>query len=196
MRLTRPRPPSSAHRHRQRGDILLVTMVFLLLCLLGLIGAMRDTMVETAQAGNNLARQRDTQVADLATQYIRNQILADVPAGTPLAMAPLLTSQPWWRQVPATSAAKPPDWQTCNKNGDPANRCGPVTLTAGTQALPYTALVAVQPTGRTDPNSPQCNAGNGMAQAVYYAVFVHVQEAGGATAVNTESVYQACEQLL
>jgi len=184
-------------RRPQRGDILLVTMVFLLLCLLGLIGAMRDTMVNTAQAGNTLARQRDTQMADLVTQTIRNAILTDVPAGTPLSMAPALLNESWWRAVPMTSPALPPTdayWSTCLNNSNPTLRCGAVPLTTGVTALPYTALAVVQPTGRTDPNSPQCNAGNGMAQAVFYAVFVRIQEAGGATAVNTESVYQACEQ--
>jgi Tfp pilus assembly protein PilX len=192
------RQPMRALRapRRQRGDIMLVTMVFLLLCLLGLIGSMRDTIVSTTLTSNNLMRQKDTQVADIAMQSVRNQILTTAAAGLPLATTNVI-NQPWWRDVGATTAATPPSasyWKTCLGNSDPTQRCGAVALTIGGTTLPYTALAVVQPTGRSDPNGLQCPLNN-IVQATFYAIFIHVQEANGATSVNTESVYQVCEQL-
>jgi hypothetical protein len=184
-------------RRLQRGDILLVTLLLLLLSLLALILMMRDTILSTNHAGNNLSRQKDTQVADIAMQSIRNQIMAAAPAGLPLTSSPNLISQPWWRDVVASAAASPPSaayWKSCLGNTDATLRCGAVPLTLGTTTLPYTALAVVQPTGRTDPNSPQCSIGMGLVQGVFYAVFIHVQELNGLTSVSTESVYQACEQ--
>jgi Tfp pilus assembly protein PilX len=189
-------------RRNERGDILLVTMVFLLLCLLGLIGSMRDTIVSTTLAGNNLMRQKDTQIADVAQQAIRNQILAANVGGTPLADSAAITSQAWWRDVSPTTAATPPTaayWAACLGNSDVTKRCGSVALTIGSTTLPYTALAVVQPTGRSDQHNSVCSIGSGstsLMQAVYYAVFIHVQETNGATNVNTESVYTACEQYI
>ena len=189
-------------RRNERGDIMLVTMVFLLLCLLGLIGSMRETIVSTTLASNNLMRQKDTQVADVAQQTIRNQILAANVGGSPLASSTAITSQAWWRDVSPTTAAAPPTaayWAACLGNSDVTQRCGAVTLTISGTNLPYTALAVVQPTGRSDQHNPICSIGTGstsLMQAVYYAVFIHVQESNGATNVNTESVYTACEQYL
>jgi len=189
-------------RRRERGDILLVTMVFLLLCLLGLIGSMRDTITTTALAGNNLMRQKDTQIADVAMQNVRNQILAANVGGAPLSDSTAVTNQAWWRDVGPTAAASPPSasyWDSCLGNSDVTKRCGSITLTVGGTSLPYTALAVVQPTGRADQHNPICNIGTGsssLMQAVYYAVFIHVKETNGATSVNTESVYTACEQYL
>lgn len=189
-------------RRNERGDIMLVTMVFLLLCLLGLIGSMRDTIVSTTLAGNNLMRQKDTQIADVAQQVIRNQILAANVGGTPLTSATAITNQTWWRDVSPTTAASPPTasyWAACLGNSDVTKRCGSVALSISGATLPYTALAVVQPTGRSDQHNPICGIGSGstsLMQAVYYAVFIHVQESNGATNVNTESVYTACEQYL
>ena len=189
-------------RRNERGDIMLVTMVFLLLCLLGLIGSMRETIVSTTLAGNNLMRQKDTQIADVAQQYIRNQILAANVGGTPLATSTAITNQAWWRDVSPTAAASPPTtsyWAACLGNSDVTKRCGSVTLSISGTTLPYTALAVVQPTGRSDQHNPVCSIGSSsssLMQAVYYAVFIHVQESNGATNVNTESVYTACEQYI
>jgi len=195
--LSHRNPARRRHARRsERGDIMLVTMVFLLLCLLGLIGSMRDTVVATNLASNNLARQRDTQVADMAAQYIRNQIRTNSAAGISLVTQSAVTNQLWWRDTGATAAAAPPTadyWRTCLGNSDAAQRCGAITLTSGGSNLPYTALAFVQPTGRIDKSGTQCNT-NGTEIATFYAVYVHVQESNGATSVNTESVYQACEQ--
>lgn len=198
----RPGAPRPRIRRNERGDIMLVTMVFLLLCLLGLIGSMRETIVSTNLASNNLMRQKDTQVADVAQQAIRNQILAANVGGSPLSSATTITSQAWWRDVSPTTTASPPTaayWAACLGNSDVTQRCGAVTLTIGSTTLPYTALAVVQPTGRSDQHNPVCSIGSGstsLMQAVYYAVFIHVQESNGATNVNTESVYTACEQYL
>ena len=199
MLTRRPLRRGLAAGRRQRGDIMLVTMVFLLLCLLGLIGSMRDTVVATNLASNNLMRQKDTQVADLAQQWIRNQILTANAGGTPLPAVPAIVAKPWWRDLPPATSATPPDtayWAACLGNSDATKRCGQVPLLAGTTPLPYTALAVVQPTGRSDTQNPVCNVGSGpsqLLQAAYYAVFINIQEANGATGVKTESVYTACE---
>ncbi len=117
-------------------------------------------------------------------------------AGMPLTSSTTIVGQAWWRDVGATTAASPPSaayWKACLGNSDVTQRCGAVTLTVGSTTLPYTALAVVQPTGRTDKYGSQCNL-PGTVIATYYAIFVHVQESNGATSVNTESVYQACEQ--
>jgi hypothetical protein len=200
MLTRRPLPRGLAAGRRQRGDIMLVTMVFLLLCLLGLIGSMRDTIVSTNLASNNLMRQKDTQVADIAQQAVRNAILAANVGGISLAASPVIVSKAWWRDVPPATAATPPDaayWAACLGNSDVTKRCGQIALTVGASTLPYTALAVVQPTGRSDPQNTLCGTGSGpsqLMQAAYYAVFVHIQEANGATGVNTESVYTTCEQ--
>ncbi len=195
---TRRRAPALSGvsvRRRQRGDIMLVTMVFLLVCLLGLIGSMRDTIVETNMVGNNLTRQKDVQVADIALQVIKDQIVANF-GGLALDQAPNIVNKAWWRDLASTSAASPPTaayWKDCLGNASTTLRCGSIPLVVGGTTLPYTALAVVQPTGRSAPvlDANSCAMGPTF-QAVFYAVYVHVQEASGATNINTETVYKVC----
>lgn len=179
------RRPLSAPR-RQRGEIVLVTLVFLLVCLLGLATAMRDGVVNTMATGNNLARQKGVQVADIALRQVEARIL-DAYGGMPLQLG--AASQPWWRDVPAATAAPAPAyWDRCLGNSDATLRCASIAVTVDGRALPYTAYAVVQPTGRSD--STSCS----LAQytAVYYAIHLHVKESNGATAVDTETVYRLC----
>lgn len=174
------------HARRQRGDIMLVTMVFLLVCLLGLVVAMRDGLVSTLMSGNNLARQRDVQVSDIATRQVETQILAAY-GGMPLEIG--ASGQVWMRMVPAGTAA-PTDayWDSCLGNSDTTLRCGSVSVSVNGTALGYTALAVVQPTGRSDANS--CDLAG--QQATYYDVYVHLKETNGVTSSNTETVYRLC----
>lgn len=174
---------------RQRGDILLVTLIFLLVSLLAILTASRAGIVDTLLTGNNLARQKDVQVADIALRQIESQINA-TSAGMPLETS--ASTQPWYRDVPAGSAAPSASyWDACLGNASASARCATVTLAAGSTNLPYTAYVVVQPTGRLDATA--CTLGSsGQYTADYYDVFVHVKESGGATAINTETVYRIC----
>jgi len=171
---------------RQRGDIMLVTLVFLLLCLLGLVVSMRDSMINTTMNGNNLARQKDVQVADIALRQLETQVLAAY-GGQALELS--ASGQPWWRNVAAGTAAPTGTyWDSCLGNATDSARCGAVSVAVNGSALNYTALAVVQPTGRSD--STSCDLA--QFQAVYYDLYVHVKESNGVTAVNTETVYRIC----
>ncbi len=188
--IARPRaggnPPLRRAANRQRGDILLVVMVFLLVCLLGLVVSMREGIVSTLMGGNNLQRQRDAQVSDVALRQVEGQILATY-AGLPLDFGPA-SSQVWMRLVPGgTAAPDAPYWDSCLGNSDNTKRCGSVTPTVNSKTL-GTALVVVQPTGRVDTTS--CELAN--QTATFYDVFIHFKEANGVTSSNTETVYRLC----
>ena len=173
----------------QRGDILLVTMVFLLVCLLGLLVSMRDGVLQTVMTGNHLERQRSVQVADVALRTLENQ-LQTYSGGQDLALS--ASGQPWWRDVSAGTAAPTTSyWDTCLGNSNSGLRCSSYTVAVNGTTLPYTAFAVVQPTGRFDTTS--CDLGaQGQFTAVYYDVFVHLEETNGATAVDTETVYRLC----
>lgn len=177
------RPPS---RPQQRGEAVLITLVFLLVCLLGLVVAMRDGIVGTMAAGNDLARQKGVQIADIALRQVENRILA-VYRGMPLQVS--ATGQAWWRDVAAATAAPTPSyWDRCVDNPDATLRCASIAVAIDGTSLPYVAYAVVQPTGRSDATT--CS----LAQytAVYYAIHLHVMESNGATAVDTETVYRLC----
>lgn len=178
---------------RQRGDILLVTMVFLLVCLLGLVVSTREGIVSTLMGGNNLARQRDVQVADVAVREMENQIQM-ASGGVDLRSSVVAFSQPWLR-IPAGTTAPAPNsayWDACLGNSDPAARCGAVPTASGAPAG-YPALAVVQYTGRSDPYSCQTTGSNGQPEiAFFYDVFIHLKEANGVTSSTTETVYLLC----
>jgi Tfp pilus assembly protein PilX len=179
----RPAPRS------QRGDILLVTMVFLLVCLLGLLVSMKDGVVQTTMTGNHLARQKDVQVADIALRALENQ-LTTYSGGQDLKLS--AAGQPWWRDVAGSTLAPAGTyWDSCLGNANTTLRCGSITVAVNGNNLPYTAYAVVQPTGRWDTTS--CDLGaQGQFTAVYYDVFMHLKESNGATAVDTETVYRLC----
>jgi Tfp pilus assembly protein PilX len=176
---------------RQRGDIMLVTMVFLLVCLLGLVVSMREGIVSTLMNGNNLARQRDVQVSDIVTRQAEGLI------GSPTApLAVSAYTQPWMRIGPVVQVFAAPTasyWDSCLGNSDSTLRCGSIVPTVGTNALGYTTLLVVQWTGRNDPWSCQAVDSPGTRKiAFYYDVFVHVKEANGVTSSDTHTVYRLC----
>jgi len=185
--------PRAGARRSQAGDITLVTLIFLLVCLLGLLVAMRSSTVETLMNGNNLARQKDVQVGDVALRQVESQILSTY-GGAPLETSAV--NQPWYRDVTAGTAAPqttttPTYWDTCLGNSTASLRCAALTLPSNGTTPPYTAYVVVQPTGRYDTTS--CSVGTaGQFTAEYYDIFLHIVESSGATAVNTETVYRIC----
>ncbi len=178
---------------RQRGDIMLVVMVFLLVCLLGLVVSMRDNVVSTLMNGNNLARQRDVQVSDVALRQLEGNIYAD-SSGRMLEQTVAGTSEPWLRLVTAPAAGPTTAyWDACLGNSNTALRCGAVTPTLNGTPLGYTVLAVVQYTGRSDPyGCPNKLSATGVTTAAFYDVFFHVKEANGVTSSNIETVYKLC----
>jgi Tfp pilus assembly protein PilX len=180
---------------RQRGDILLVVMVFLLVSLLGLVVSMRQNIVSTLMGGNNLQRQRNVQVSDVAMRQVES-LINTAAAGQTLEVTAF--TQPWMRIVAGGTASPTATsstyWDSCLGNSDNTLRCGTLTPTVNGTALGYTALVVVQPTGRYDLNACQLNGiGKGSnLTATYYDVFVHIKEANGVTSNNIEMVYRLC----
>jgi Tfp pilus assembly protein PilX len=178
--------PESARRGGQRGDVMLITLVLLLLLAMSLLVGLRDGLTNQWLAGNNLARQKDVHASDIALRMLESQIVS-ASAGMPLEIA--AAGQGWYRDVAAGTAAPSASyWSNCAGNSIAASRCGTFNLAVNGTALPYTAYAVVQPTGRTD--STSCNLA--QYQAIYYDLFVHVQESGGATAITTETVYRIC----
>jgi Tfp pilus assembly protein PilX len=180
-----PKPP----RRRQRGDILLITLVCLLVCLMGLLVAMRSGVSESLMNGNNLARQKDVQVGDIALRQVESQIQS-VYGGMPLETS--ASAQPWYRDVTAGTAAPAASyWANCVGNSTASARCASLSLAVNGSAIPYKAYAVVQPTGRYD--STSCAMGSAVQYtAEYYDIFIHVAESSGATAVNTETVFRIC----
>lgn len=172
----------------QRGDIMLVTMVFLLVCLLGLVVSMRDGIVTTQMNGNNLARQKNVQVADLALAVMANNIETTLGAnGTALTSS--AGAMNWYRQGLNLAAPTAAYWNSCSTaTASTPTSCGTLALTANGNALPYTVYGLVQE-GTIDKST---NGPCAPRLSIYYDVFIHVKESSGATAVDTESIYKAC----
>jgi hypothetical protein len=175
---------------RQRGDIMLVTLVFLLVLLLGLLVSMRDGIVTTTMTGNNLVRQKDVQLGDVGLGVLLSTIQT-TSAGQTLELT--ASTQPWWRSVAAGTA--PPSgsyWDNCaSETTSSATSCGVITLPPGPDglALPYVAYGVVQPTSAGDSTTCPFTQYN---LAVYYVLYVHVKEVNGSTAANSETIYRLC----
>lgn len=181
-----PRANRRVVRRPPRGEVLLITLVLLLLLLLGALVAMRGGLTNLWMAGNTLARQKDVHVADIALRSLEAQMFA-TSAGMPLEIAAANTA--WYRDVaPGTAAPSAAYWTSCATSTDVTTRCGTIAVSVNGTALPYTALAVVQPTGRSDSRS--CSLA--QYQAVYYDLFVHVEESSGATGVTTDTIYRLC----
>jgi len=195
--LARPR-----HRptRRQRGDVMLIVLVFMLVCLMGLVVSMRGSIVTTQMVSNNLQRQKDVHIADIALAQVEGLVAANsLATGQPLEMSVNAGAQPaWWRDVdPSTASPTDPYWTTCatTNASDPTLRCAQLAVNNnGTAASTgagqtYNVLAVVQRTGRVDTDN--CNIAP-YTQANYYRIFLHVQETSGVTSSTTETVYRLC----
>lgn len=171
---------------RQRGDALLLILLTLLVLGLGLMLAMRRGLTDARLAGNHLAKHKATQVSDLALYQLETTLQA-FGSIHPEPLEFSATGEPWYRDVPAGTA--PPDaayWKSCLKQTAPAGRC--LSLPVGASAPGFSALAVVQPTNRRDTTTCE---GAGHQLAVYYALHLHVLEAGG-TSSDIETVYKLC----
>ncbi|MBV8503055.1 MAG: hypothetical protein JO006_15230 [Paucibacter sp.] len=166
----------------QRGQTLILTISILLVLFLGFLYLMRRVMIDTSVAGNTVARQRDVQVADIALRNLE-QTIFNAYGDQPLERSAI--GQAWWRAVAPGTALPATFWSTCQA----ANTCAVIPVTVNGQAMPYTALASVQATGR-QPDPYTCQMQN--FAAYYYDVNIHISEASGATAANTETVYKLC----
>lgn len=184
-------PPVSTarpRRQRQRGEIMLITLVALLVCLIGLIYAMRETIITTLVSGNNLAKQKDVQANDVALRMVEDLVTA---AYNGQALELSAGNELWFRDVQPTSVPPPAPpsaayWATC-VGGGVTTRCAELALPAGVQPVGSVARVVVQPTGRTD--ATICGL---SLLAIYYDVYIYVQEPSLATFATTHTVFKLC----
>ena len=172
-------------RHRQAGETLLLTLGVLVVLLLGFLFVSRHIMSDAQMAGNNLARQKNVQVADVAMSNLSKMIL-DAYGGQRLE--DIGAGLPWFRTVAANTVIPESYWATCLGASAATTRCGNVPVTVNGTALPYTALAVVQTTGR-QPESDGCLQN---FAAYYYDVFIHTVESSGVTSATTETVYKLC----
>jgi len=166
----------------QQGQVLILTITVLLVLALGFMYVMRRTMIDSVASGNTVARQRDVQVADIALRNFE-QTIFNTYGDQRLEISAV--GQAWWRPVAAGTALPTNFWSTCAAAGV----CSSFAVSVNGQALPYTAWVSVQSTGR-QPDLYACQMQN--FAAYYYDVNIHVVEASGTTAANTETVYKLC----
>ncbi|WP_449370253.1 hypothetical protein [Thiomonas sp.] len=193
-------------RGPQEGYVLLLTLITLLVLLFGILFTMRGTLLQTEMTGNTIQRQKDVQAGDLALRQVQQALIATVQgAGSPLDVA--ASGQPWFYTPTVTSstlastvpgAAGPYSnfWTNCSAN----NQCAPLSsmvsaLNPAPPAIndasgqPYQVLISVWPTNQ--PTNPYACGTTGFT-ASYYAVFLHITEASGSTAINTQSVIKLC----
>lgn len=176
---------AQVNRRRQRGDTLILTLCILVVLLLGFVYVSRNLLYDTVMAGNNLSRQKNVQVADVAMRNLE-QMIFNVYGDQQLEQSGV--GQPWYRVVPANTSIPDGYWANC-LGAAAASRCGSVPVTVNGSALPYTALAVVQTTGRQP--DPYACPNQGFA-AYYYDVYIHTVEASGVTSATTETVYKLC----
>jgi len=187
-------------RRPERGYVMLLTLITLLVLLFGVLFTMRGTLLQTAMTGNTMQRQKDVQASDLALRLMQQTIIqtAQSAGSVPLEIAangkawfyiPPNTGSPW--PVPGTGTAAT-YWQTCQA----ASTCDTVANAASSVTPPppslpagYTALVTVVPTNQ--PADAYSCANTGYT-ANYYDIFLHTVEANGTTAANTDTVFKLC----
>lgn len=190
----------SASRRTERGYVLLLTLITLVVLLFGVLFTMRGNLLQSVMTGNTVQRQKDVQASDLALRQVQQAIIqtasgaGDVPleiaaSGAPWFYIPPNTGNPW---TPPGSSSAPTYWQNCQtaKTCDTLSHVAAV-ITPAVPALPsgYTTLVTVVPT-----NAPvdTYSCGNTGFTATYYDIFLHTQEANATTAINTETVFKLC----
>lgn len=171
---------------KQNGEALLLTLLVLLVMYLAFLYVMRNVMSSSQMAGNNLTRQKNVQVTDIALRNLEQRIF-DTYGDQPLEQTGV--TQPWYRTVAANTSIGASYWNNCLGNSDSTARCGTISVAVGSTNLSYTAYAVVQTTGR-NPDPYACNLQN--FSAYYYDIFIHVVEASGVTSATTEMVYKLC----
>lgn len=188
--LKRPLPMAGARR--QAGDVLLYVLFALLVLLLGALLTMRGEVTASVMTGHMMQRQKNVQAGDAALALVKQMIVDTVQAAGNVPLEIAATGKPWfvlptsagvW-PAPGAPGANQGYWSSCGAN-NAAQPCAPVSgMPAGASAL-----VVVAPTNR--PTDPYICGTTGYT-AVYYDIFLHVSEAAGATAADTETVFKLC----
>ena len=182
----------------QRGYVLLLTLITLVVLLFGVLFTMRGTLLQTVMTGNTAQRQIDVQTGDLALRLMQQNILTATNQGTQtLENASLSANSAPWFFIPPASAL------TCGGNTrwcepDPAYWAN-CSSTSGTQfcwtlpnmAAGYSVKTVVVPTNQSTGGLSACG-GNPSLTAKYYAIFLHVVEPNGKTSANTQTVFRLC----
>lgn len=174
------------NRKAQSGEALIFTLLAVVVIFLGFLYAMRNVMSNTTMTGNNLTRQKDIQVADIALRNLQ-QMIGDAYGDIPLEQSG--ANQAWWRVVAANTAVPTTYWASCLGNSSTASRCGAIPVSVGTTNLNYTAFAVVQTTGRA-PELHSCPLDD--FAAYYYDIYIHVVESSGVTSATTETVHKLC----
>jgi Tfp pilus assembly protein PilX len=192
----RPARMPAARRSRQRGSILLVSLVALLLLFIGALFTLRGVLTDTALTDAFNERQKATVASDLALQWAVSQIEATYQASQGHVLEISAAGKPWfrpWSGNPAAPvnpssqpASQPNYWTTCENNPSSTYVCAPVTLA---NSAPQKAWVFVQPTGRSDPSA--CGDTQSLI-AWYYDIWVHTVDPRTQTGVDTESLFKLC----
>lgn len=192
---------SGARRHT--GNVLLFVLLALLVVMLGGLYMMREQFNETVVAGNELQREKNVHMSDVALPLIVRNIEAVVGENQRIEDAP---AAPNWFVAPATEWPAPGAvgtdnegyWSVCTESGDKrcARQCvgvsGPLACTDG--EFQYIVKYVVVPTN-IPTSSRTC--GHSRYKADFYSIFVHVQEASstsdkGPTSATIEAVYRRC----
>ncbi len=171
MELSLPSPTCRIEAHdakSQKGSVLLLSLIVLLLMFLGALFTLRGVLTDTALTDHFSERQKDVQASDLALQWAVNQIKPLTPLEINAA------GQPWWRAVSPKQAQQPNQsyWQTCENNAAGTTTCAQATMPSG---VPQTAWWFVQPT----------------ALPGYYDIWVHTIDARNHVYTDTESVFKS-----
>jgi Tfp pilus assembly protein PilX len=182
--------PSHSSKAPQRGEVLILALLVLLVLYLGFLYTMRGVMLDAKVAGSALGQQKAAQASDVAFRQIEN-LMYTAYGGQALEFTAV--NQSWYRDVAVGTAGPDGDyWDTCINNASSTTattRCGSVTVKIDSTSLPYTAYFVVQPTGRVD---KYANCPSDKLSATYYDVFLYLTEAAGGSGVTTETVMKLC----
>ena len=180
-----PRLPG-ARGSRQRGSILLVSLVALLLLFIGALFTLRGVLTDTALTDAFNERQKATIASDLALQWTVSQIEATYQASQGHVLEISAAGKPWFLSTAQPQVPDATYWSTCETNPSSTYVCAPVTLA---NSAPQRAWVFVQPTGRSDPSA--CGDTQSLT-AWYYDIWVHTVDPRTQTGVDTESLFKLC----
>lgn len=166
-------------KHKQRGDVLLLSLFMLLMMTLGLFAAMRTVKNDTQTSGALSWHTRGKQ----ASEVVLKQTLTDIASAT--GSVSLSASSPVWFRV--GSNPNYPDqvfWANCVGNVNTASRCEKVVSDG------FSIFRVVQ-------EAAAVAAGSGSScypvQAKYYHIFIHaVERSAVGSQVDTEAVYRLC----
>ena len=169
--------------HGQRGSVILVSMVILVLIALGALYTLRGVVQDTALADRFAQRQQSIQASDFALQWITNQV---TQLGQTQMLEVSAAGQPWYQPTAGfTSFPGNSYWGRCIAGNSASGKCASVPMPAsvGKQAWAF-----VEPTGRVDPYA--CST-QGFT-AVYYDIWIHLLDPRTNLSTNVESLYKLC----